>query len=1030
MQECQVANPQFGGSKDHRQRLNPFASSLVPESPHRSAMASPASDNPDGEAATASSIESAPAEGGTSPCQGPGKGATISESDPNAMIQTVVDPAIIDLTETVLGAPAREQLQRWCSFLLPRFACGEQHSSTNASWVFRGTDLESGSAVAVKLLKDSHSGSRNAFITEALLLSQLEHPGIVRYVAHGELAEGGAYIVTEWLEGEDLGARLDRGRLSTAEAITFITRVANVLAAAHARGVVHLDLKPSNLFLADGDLSDFRLLDFGIALLTRSVSTDPDHQLIAGTPGYMAPEQVSGNELSPATDVFALGCVLYRCLVGRRIFEGSAQEVVRRTVAETVPPPSSLVPDLHPALDALLATLLSPNPAGRPADAAGVLAALAALPAELLDSVAPSARVLLSPSGLTAAERVPTTVVLVRHTGEEQASGSASDLNGRRRFSSYFEVLADGTWLALPRGKATPVDQALHAARLTLDVRAHWPRAAIAVVAARTVDHTPTPQLRALLAEAENCLESAHSGQIVLDAATAALVSGTFSVAPLGGGRALLVGERPAASSADPEGEGGALCLGREAQLDELLELARDGFTTPRARVVLVTGLAGVGKSSLLGEFLRRLPRVGWRAGLWSVYADPMSAGSALGLVSAMLNAAPAPAGAALARLLRRDEVDPPQTGDVRPAGSVSAVHEAFVELVAAPLGQGPLILRLEDIHWADLGSLRAVDHLLAVLRDRPLLIVATARPDVRDLYPDLWLRRSVHEIHLNELLEADADRVISLRLGRETGAAVRTRILRRARGNAFLLHELIRAESEGRGEEAVETALGVVQSQLRALAPDARRVLRAASILGDSFTPRGVTFLLGEGSDERHVERWLTWLVSREILRRRDDGLPGKPALVFAHALVRDAAYDMLTESDRKLGHRLAARWFESAERANATITAQHHARAGDGAGAGRWYLRATLEAFELGDFNATIVAAEQALAAELASQERGHALALAAHAYRLVGNVVKSMQLSAEALKFLPPMSPLWREAARTAMMAGASTARHRDS
>jgi hypothetical protein len=969
-------------------------------------MACPAPDNPDGEAAIASS------------------------SDRDATKQTVVDPAIVELTGTVLRANTREQLQRWCSFLQPRFACGEQHSSSNASWVFRGTDLESGGAVAVKLLKESHSGSRNAFITEALLLSQLEHPGIVRYVAHGELAEGGAYIVTEWLEGEDLGARLGRGRLSTAEAITFITRVANVLAATHARGVVHLDLKPSNIFLADGDLSDIRLLDFGISLLTRSVSSDPNHHLVAGTPGYMAPEQVSGNELSPATDVFALGCVLYRCLVGRKIFEGSALEVEARTVADTVPPPSSIVPDVHPALDALLATLLSPNPAGRPADGAGVLATLASLPAELLDSVAPSARVLLSPSGLTAAERVPTTVVLVRHTGEEQASGSARDLDGRGRSSSYFEVLADGTWLALPRGKASPVDQALHAARLTLDVRAHWPRAAIAVAAARTVDHTPTPQLRALLAEAENCLEIAHSGQIVLDAATAALVSGTFSVAPLGGARALLLGERPAASSADQEGERGALCLGREAQLDELLELARDAFATPRARVVLVTGLAGVGKSSLLGEFLKRLPRAGWRADLWSAYADPMSAGSALCLVSATLNAAPAPAGAALARLLRRDEIDPPQTGDVRPAGSVSAVHDAFVELVEAQLGQGPLILRLEDIHWADLGSLRAVDHLLAALRDRPLLIVATARPDVRELYPDLWLRRSVHEIHLNELLEADADRVISLRLGRETDAAVRARILRRARGNAFLLPELIRAESEGRGEEAVETALGVVQSHLRALAPDARRVLRAASILGESFTLRGVTFLLGEGSDERDVERWLSWLVSREILRRRDDGLPGKPALVFAHALVRDAAYDMLTESDRKLGHRLAARWFESAERANATITAQHHARAGDGAGAGRWYLRATLEAYELGDFNATVVAAEQALAAELASQERGHALALAAHAYRLVGNVEKSKQLSAEALKFLPPMSPLWREAARTAMMAGASTARHRDS
>src|SRR4029077_1699667 len=136
-------------------------------------MASPAPDSPDGEAAIASSIERAPA-----------------PSDREATKQTVVDPAIIDFTETVLHANAREQLQRWCSFLQPRFACGEQQSSTNASWVFRGTDLESGSAVAVKLLKESHSGSRNAFITEALLLSQLEHPGIVRYVAHGELAEG------------------------------------------------------------------------------------------------------------------------------------------------------------------------------------------------------------------------------------------------------------------------------------------------------------------------------------------------------------------------------------------------------------------------------------------------------------------------------------------------------------------------------------------------------------------------------------------------------------------------------------------------------------------------------------------------------------------------------------------------------------------------------------------------------------------------------------------------------------------------
>jgi len=109
--------------------------------------------------------------------------------------------------------------------------------------------------------------------------------------------------------------------------------------------------------------------------------------------------------------------------------------------------------------------------------------------------------------------------------------------------------------------------------------------------------------------------------------------------------------------------------------------------------------------------------------------------------------------------------------------------------------------------------------------------------------------------------------------------------------------------------------------------------------------------------------------------------------------------------------------------------VTAQHYARAGDSAGAGRWYFRATLEAFKIGDFGATAASAEQALAYDLSRQERGHVQAVAAHAYRLLGNVEKSKRLSADALRALPPDSPLWREAARTAMMAGASAARHRD-
>ncbi|HEY0466447.1 MAG TPA: protein kinase, partial [Polyangiaceae bacterium] len=577
-------------------------------------------------------------------CDADGECESKADADTDSTIRTLVQPEDTVPTQTLPPAGEAEQLQRWLAFLAPRFACAEQHSSTHASWVFRGTELESNLAVAVKLLKDSRPEARNAFSAEALLLAQLEHPGIVRYMAHGELAEGGAYIVTEWLEGEELGARLGRGKLSTGEAITLITRVTNVLAATHARGVVHLDLKPSNLFLAGGDLSNIRLLDFGIARLTRSVLSDPDDDFVAGTPGYMAPEQILGEALSPATDVFALGCVLFRCLVGRRIFEGSPLELMTRTVEETVTLPRGVVTDIHPSLAELLASMLNPAPAQRPLDATCVLSAIAALPPELLDDIAPSARALLSPSGLTAAERVPTSVVLVRHATEDQAS-SASGVEGRRRYSSYFETLADGTWLALPRGNATPLDQALHAARLTLDVRAHWPRAAIAVVAGRTVDRASTPQLHELLSEAESCLASAGFGQIVLDATSAALLAGKFELAEAAGSNALLLAERPAVTTDDPGQQSSALCLGREAELTSLLAIAEDALLRSKARVALLTGPAGIGKSSLLGEFLSRLVRGGQAPAVWSVYGDPMSAGSALHLVSAMLEAGPGAAG-------------------------------------------------------------------------------------------------------------------------------------------------------------------------------------------------------------------------------------------------------------------------------------------------------------------------------------------------------------------------------------------------
>jgi serine/threonine protein kinase len=931
------------------------------------------------------------------------------------------------------------RLVRWLAVLAPRYAILERHSSTHASWVFRAIDRQTSKAVAIKLLKDWNGASRDAFIAEGLLLSELEHPGIVRYLAHGDLSDGGAYIITEWLPGTGLDGLLHQGPLTVAQSLTLLVRTASILAAAHARGIVHLDLKPPNLFLVDGDPAHVRLLDFGLARLTRSVSFEVEEAAVAGTPGYMAPEQILGDPFSPATDVFALGCILFRCVVGHSIFSGEGFDVMMQTVKGSPPRVGSILDEFPPAIDALAASMLDLDPAKRPADAAAVLAAIASLPEAVLRDLSPSARALLRPTGLTSAERIPVLVALVRLPETDREGDTASDDRDterptpERRPASCFERLTDGTWIALPRGgNATALDQALHAARLVLDVRSRCEGAAVALAAGRMVDDSSAPDFHQLLVEAEELLAHAQAGRILLDEGTAALVSTRFDLVREEGAPPELVGPKRHSDwgRKDPEPvppRQGA--LGRALEIRQVAENLRDAFELSRARVVLVTGPAGIGKSHVVREALQSFSQSAVAPAQWVAYGDSMSAGSSLHLAASLLRHGSSPAASAVLALLGRGRTAPGDGRSAADAGSVTEVHQAFCHALREQLDCGPLVVCLEDIHWADLGSLRTIDYALAQLAERPLCIVATARPDYRDLFPDLWQKRPLEEIRLRELDDRDAEGLVAARLGALASAAERTRIVHHARGNPFLLLELIRAAIDGRAEETSATVVGVVQSRLLAFDPHARRVLRAASILGESFTFTALRHILGPDSDAIDIEWWLGMLVDRAVLRRRDDG--AGPAFAFVHALVRDASYDMLTHDDRRLGHRLAAEWLEAPGRMGPPVViAQHYGRAGEAAGAGRWYHRATADAFTIGDLPAVVWCAEHALQAELPQQDRGYVQAVAAHAYRLMGAVEPARRLSAEALRTLEPNTPLWRHAARTAMMAGASSARHRES
>jgi len=237
--------------------------------------------------------------------------------------------------------------------------------------VYEAIDRDSQRRVAIKVITGLPSPSERArFAAEAEVLERLDHPAIVDYVSHGVTADGEPYIAMEWLVGESLEARLGRGALSIRDAVELGERIADALAHAHREGIVHRDLKPSNVFLVDGSVAQAHLIDFGVAKTADSALTRTGQ--LVGTPGYMAPEQARGDKaVTASADLFALGCVLYRCVTGRAAFDGAeVMEVLARLLLENPQPLEELVPDVPPRLAHLVGSLLAKEPEDRLGDAA------------------------------------------------------------------------------------------------------------------------------------------------------------------------------------------------------------------------------------------------------------------------------------------------------------------------------------------------------------------------------------------------------------------------------------------------------------------------------------------------------------------------------------------------------------------------------------------------------------------------------------------------------------------------------------
>ena len=228
--------------------------------------------------------------------------------------------------------------------------------------VFRARDEAcGGQCVAVKALRHDSASHTERFLREAAGLLQLNHPALVRYVAHGVSAQAEPYLAMEWIEGPTLAEQLAATGLTPVASVKLALRVLDGLGALHAAGIVHRDIKPGNLMLPGGDPDAVRILDLGVARFAHAQVELTQEGSALGTPRYMAPEQIrDARRVDGRADVFALGCVLFECLTGVRAFPGEDPvTVLAQILFGHASAPSDLRPELPAALDAVLARLLA-----------------------------------------------------------------------------------------------------------------------------------------------------------------------------------------------------------------------------------------------------------------------------------------------------------------------------------------------------------------------------------------------------------------------------------------------------------------------------------------------------------------------------------------------------------------------------------------------------------------------------------------------------------------------------------------------
>ncbi len=266
----------------------------------------------------------------------------------------------------------------------------KQIGSGGMGKVFEATHSMLARRVAIKLLLPELAAvpaMSSRMAQEAAILDGLRHPGIVRIFDCGLLEDGRPWIAMELVTGESLSAKLDgQTRLSSAEVVTLLTHLADVLTTVHAYGIIHRDLKPDNILYADHDRAfPLRVIDWGVAR-HGGMGRLTLEGMTFGTPSYMSPEQIRGQGIAPTCDIYSLGVIAYEALVGHRPFaDDTLAMIVSSTLHDTELPLAPQCPAAPPSLCELIHRMLQKDPGTRPT-ASEIAVCLRAITAEIAES--------------------------------------------------------------------------------------------------------------------------------------------------------------------------------------------------------------------------------------------------------------------------------------------------------------------------------------------------------------------------------------------------------------------------------------------------------------------------------------------------------------------------------------------------------------------------------------------------------------------------------------------------------------------